>query len=188
MPAGGPLGGTQHARGAEHIGAGVADGVRDAGVHAGLRGKVDDALGRRVGEPALQRGPVTDVQLRQSEPPCAQRAEAVDIGELDGPVVGVEVVDAEHAGALREHRRRDMRADEPGRAGDHDRRALWHGCSRPDATGQKQSRAPSVKTAPRWRRERSVIVYCVIGLCVPETLKHFTCEPPGWNHNPHRGG
>ena len=101
------------------VGVRVDERVADAG----LGGEVDDAVEAVAGEQAVDRQPVAEVEPDELEP--EQPPKLGEPGLLQRHVVVVvEVVEAEHGAPGQQQAPGEVKADEPGDAGDQSRHAL----------------------------------------------------------------
>ena len=93
--------GLQHAHRADDVDRRVVVGTRDRGHHVGLRGEVEDDVGRAELEP------VADVALDEG----GRRVEVLALA-------GGEIVDGEHLVTALDETVDEVRSDEPGSTGD----------------------------------------------------------------------
>ena len=87
--------GLEHVHETDDVAVDVGVGVLQRVAHAGLRGQVDDALGRELAERGVQRRAI--LQRRPHEPEAGVRQQPVQPRLFQpGVVVAVEVVVSEH--------------------------------------------------------------------------------------------
>ncbi len=121
---------------AVHVGVRILDRV----AHAGLGGKVDDAIEFLVGEQLLDARTVGDVELDEAEVGMRLQLRQTCFLERDFVVV-VEVVDADHFVAARQQAQGGAHADKPGGAGDENFHVQDPARESRDFTAAQQSRS-----------------------------------------------
>ena len=121
MPACGLAAALEHVEEAGQIGVGIGMGIGQGMPHAGLCREMHDMRKPVHREQRRHGAAIGNVDLLEAEAwKSPQHGEA---GVLEARiVVGVEIVEADHVMSVLQQAARDMHADEPGRAGDENRR------------------------------------------------------------------
>ena len=99
------------------VGARIVERIADAG----LRAEMDDPVDLGAGQRLFERLVIREIDLHEAEGSGVQpRSSGQPLLLQPRIVIGIEIVDADHALAALEQRRGDMVADEAGGAGDED--------------------------------------------------------------------